>query len=251
MKRLILTVVSVAVLAAAGFGQMKIGGVRWELVELNGRAMAGSKAYLEFDEAKKRLSGNAGCNNIFGSYEAKGKSFKAGPIGSTKMACLGGVAMRERAFLKAVGDADSFAVAGSTLTLSAGGQAIAKFRKASSTGGGSTGLEAKKWLLTSIGGKPVRLAKGAAFISFDADEGRAGGNGGCNSFGGEYEASGDAIKFGNLVSTMMACGSGNRMDVERRFLDALQEAERFEISGNRMRIYGGKRMLLEFEGSAK
>ena len=245
MKRVLLGVVLAALTAVTGFGQMKLGGVRWELVELNGRAAVGSKAYLEFDENAKRLSGNAGCNRLFGSYEMDGKAFKTGPLGTTKMACLGGVAMRERAFLKAVGEADAFELAGATLTLTSKGQPIARFRKA----GGAAGLEAKKWLLVSVDGKPVKLAKGAAYISFDSGEGKAGGNSGCNSFGGGYEVSGDAIKFTDLVSTMMACGTGDRMDVERRFMDALQNADRFEVAGGKLKFMTGERIVLEFEGA--
>lgn len=250
MKRLMLTVFSVAVLAAAGLGQTKMDGVRWELVELNGRATTGSKAFLEFDAKAKRLSGNAGCNRLFGSYQIKGKKFKTGPLGTTKMACRGDAAFNESAFLKAVGEADSYSIAGRNLVLRSGGTAVAKFKRMGAEGEGS-GLEPKKWVLTAIAGEPVMLVKGAAFINFDVDEGRAGGNGGCNSFSGKFKVSGDTIKFGDLLSTMMACRLGNRMEIERQFMDGLQKADGFAISGNRLRIMKAGETLLEFEGAAK
>lgn len=41
-------------------------------------------------------------------------------------------------------------------------------------------------------------------IHFDSN-GQMGGNVGCNSFGGNYEVSGDTIVFGAVMSTMMYC----------------------------------------------
>ena len=55
-------------------------------------------------------------------------------------------------------------------------------------------------------------------------EGRAQGQGGCNSFTGGYTVDGDALVIGGedgrLATTMMACTPAV-MDQERRFLDAL------------------------------
>ncbi len=42
------------------------------------------------------------------------------------------------------------------------------------------------------------------FINFDLN-GEIGGNVGCNSFGGNYEVSGDTIVFRSIMSTMMYC----------------------------------------------
>jgi len=41
-------------------------------------------------------------------------------------------------------------------------------------------------------------------IKFDSS-GQLNGNVGCNSFGGNYEMSGDKITFGSIMSTMMYC----------------------------------------------
>jgi heat shock protein HslJ len=71
------------------------------------------------------LSGNGGCNSYGGTFTTKGsKGFKAGPIRSTKMACMqGGVSGQETAFFDILDKADTYRITGNTLTLSSGGGA--------------------------------------------------------------------------------------------------------------------------------
>lgn len=62
-----------------------------------------------------------------------------------------------------------------------------------------------EWRLVSFGpASSPRPAAGETSITFGAD-GQLAGNVGCNSFGGEYTVSGMNIKFGPLMSTLMAC----------------------------------------------
>jgi len=64
---------------------------KWQLVEINEASvssLAGEKQpYILFDSAQKKVTGFAGCNNFFASYEINGTSLKFGPVGSTRMAC--------------------------------------------------------------------------------------------------------------------------------------------------------------------
>jgi len=68
-----------------------IEGPEWRLVEVSGTPvspLAGEKQpHIIFDPAQKQVTGFAGCNNFFGSYELNGSSLKFGPVGSTRMAC--------------------------------------------------------------------------------------------------------------------------------------------------------------------
>ena len=254
MRKALISVIAMAVLAASGYAQSGIGGVRWDLTEMNGKRMANSRAFIEFDESASRLSGNAGCNRMFGGYELAGQRFRARQIGTTKMACLGrGVARAEAEFLNALRKADRLRRNGNTLTIRAAGEGVLRFQRArrSDREPVTMDLTARKWMLRSIDGRPVNLARDAPFLNFDDAKGSAGGNSGCNVFGGEYEAVGSSIKFSNIMSTMRACEYENRMTVERRFLDALQAADRFRIEGNNLVILKGANMLLEFEGTAK
>jgi heat shock protein HslJ len=67
-------------------------------------------------------------------------------------------------------------------------------------------------------------------------DGRAGGTGGCNSFGAEYTAQGDRLEFGAVMSTKRACVDEGRMNQEMRFFQALQSARGFELDENTLKI---------------
>jgi heat shock protein HslJ len=109
-------------------------GSRWRLVELEGEpALSGGGArepHLVFSDTADRVGGATGCNTMGGTYEAEGTSIRFSQIFSTKMACVEDDRMRQEArFLKALETADRYAVSGDTLSLSAGGEVVAKFVK--------------------------------------------------------------------------------------------------------------------------
>ncbi len=59
-----------------------------KLTELLGMNVpAGSNAFIRFDEAAKRFTGNAGCNNFNGAFTLDGAKLKLGPAVSTKKMC--------------------------------------------------------------------------------------------------------------------------------------------------------------------
>jgi heat shock protein HslJ len=254
MGKALMTIIGMAIFAVSGFAQSGIGGVRWELTELNGRKLASSRAFIEFKVAASRFSGNAGCNRVFGGYELVGQRFKAKQIGTTRMACTGsGAARAETEFLDALKNAERMTRNGNTLTIRAAGERSLRFQRARQPERApmAGNLTAKKWMLRSINGESVDLGRDAPFLNFDSSKSSAGGNSGCNAFGGEYEVLGSTIKFGNIIQTMMACEFEDRMEVERGFMDALQSADRFRIEGNKLELMRGAKLVLEFEGVAK
>ena len=108
---------------------------------------------------------------------------------------------------------------------------------------GTASFSGTQWKLTLIEGQPVVDSK--AFIKFDEQNKRAGGNGGCNSFGGTLTKNGNQIKISQIISTKMACQNGS--DVENEFFRNLDRADRFEISGDQLRLMAGNQTILEFE----
>lgn len=70
-------------------------------------------------------------------------------------------------------------------------------------------LEGTYWMLTELNGQPVAAPKDGgkpSFIYFNAERKRVAASGGCNVLGGSYELiDGNRIKFGQIMSTMMAC----------------------------------------------
>ena len=104
-----------------------------------------------------------------------------------------------------------------------------------------------KWMLTKLnpasGMQEVVVKK--AFIKFDEEKKRAGGNGSCNSFGGSFAVVGDSISISQLFSTKMYCDGVQQ--TEDSFFSLLQKVNRFEIKDKSLLLLDGKDVLLEFE----
>lgn len=243
----------IALLATGSFAAERLGGGRWQLVELNGKKLANSQIYVEFDEEKMRLSGHAGCNRFFGAYGLTGNNVALTGIGSTKMACMQpGVMRTEAAFLRALSDATKIRENGMNLRIFIGNKRAMRFKRMPRKPvENASDLTSMKWMLSSIRGKRISLANDQPFLNFDASKKSAGGNSGCNVFGGNYETEGSSIKFSELISTMRACEFEDRMSIEREYLDGLRRADRFEIKGGRLVLFTGKETLLEFSGVKK
>jgi heat shock protein HslJ len=107
----------------------------------------------------------------------------------------------------------------------------------------STDLKGTSWALVEISGQPV-VAGSSPTLSFDEEQ--AGGNGSCNSFGGEYTLDNGKLTFGPLMSTMMYCEE--TMEQETAYLAALQSAATYQMQDGRLLILdtdGG--VVLAFE----
>lgn len=92
-------------------------------------------------------------------------------------------------------------------------------------------LVGTNWNLVELMGKPVPPAnkpRGEAHIFFDAEETRAYGNSGCNSFFGTYELEEAKVRLrvSKAGSTMMACPD---MSVEDAFHKALAQVDNYTI----------------------
>lgn len=231
------------------------GSWRWKLVELNGIKVESSTAFIEFTSAEKRFAGNAGCNRMFGKFETNGDKIKLSEIGTTKIFCSQeGVMKLESDFIKALENANRFEQISDSLNFYAGNDLIAKFSAAAKDkpdDSGNSGLEDKKWILTSIAGKPLPKIEAVPFLVFDKQKQSAGGNSGCNSFGGSYKTEADKISFTEIISTQRACIEDERMNIERDFLGGLQKANHFEIKNGKLNLYEGDALLLTFDPQEK
>lgn len=113
--------------------------------------------------------------------------------------------------------------------------------EAPSTEGNAAVLENSKWTLTLFGAPDAEtpvVAGSTITLVFDAD-GQAGGSAGCNTYGGSYEVQGDQLRFGELISTLMACVDQGVMEQEMAYLAALQSAEEFEVNDNMLKVWHG------------
>lgn len=90
------------------------------------------------------------------------------------------------------------------------------------------------WRAEEIGGQGV-IDSVASTLTVEAD-GTVSGRGGCNLYRGSATISGDAITFGSLAATLMACAeevSGQ----ERRFFDALAATAAWHVDAETGRLH--------------
>ena len=112
-------------------------------------------------------------------------------------------------------------------------------------------LEKTEWRLKQLGGLAVTVddPKRTPYLMLDPAAHRASGSGGCNRVTGPYQLTGNQVTFSRMASTMMMCPSG--MDLEQRFLKALNQAKRWRIEGQELKIMDGAgKVVAVFETGA-
>jgi putative lipoprotein len=76
-------------------------------------------------------------------------------------------------------------------------------------------------------------------------QGKVTGNGSCNRYFATVDISGESIRFGAVGATRMACATAISLQ-EIKYFEALESANRFEIEGGTLSIYGSARRPLRF-----
>ena len=102
------------------------------------------------------------------------------------------------------------------------------------------------WVLEELNGKKVSLSdfqKEVPRIEIYASENRFMGFCGCNSINGTLFFEKDILRFSNVMSTMMACDTGN---YEGEFLKSLQSTTNYSIGNNRLSLSNSSGILLIF-----
>ncbi len=251
----IISLLSIGIFAQDGSRRNDLTGKRWELTEINGKRVYSSKAFLEIEASERRFSGNAGCNRMFGGFSVRGRNIDFSNIGTTKMFCSErGVMKLEMDLTRALEGVTRFERTGNNLSLYARNRLVLKFKgtaKSDPDDNANINLENRKWVLESIKNRNLPKIETVPFINFDKAKNSAGGNTGCNVFGGNYSVTRDTIAITNIVSTMRACIEDERMNVEREFKNGLQNADRFEIVGRKLNLYRGRTLLLTFRAENK
>jgi heat shock protein HslJ len=207
-------------------------GSFWALTELNGQPpVAGTGISAQFT-ADGNVGGSAGCNRYSGTYTVSGNKITfSSPLATTMMMCEQALMDQETAYLKSLEEAQTFAVNGDQLTLTAGdGTKLAVYKAQSQELAGSS------WAATAFnnGSQAVIGVLEGTTLTLDFDkDGNLSGNAGCNNFTGTYQLDGDQITIGPLANTMMMCEDPQGvMDQEAQYLAALQSAGTYLIEGN-------------------
>ena len=187
-----------------------------------------------------KMSGNSGCNNFFGDYELKGDEFKAGLLGSTKMACTDeSTALIESKFLENLEKASFISNEKDTLVFyDSDKELILKFD--------NFFLEDYEWELVSINtGDAVVSVPANTTVTMSFDEGRITGNAGCNSYFADYITDGiSKIEFGPAGSTEMYCMDEDTMETEYAYLTLIGEVKTYSFSGGILTFTDGEGVTL-------
>lgn len=100
-------------------------------------------------------------------------------------------------------------------------------------------FQGTKWRLTHLKGVKVEKPAPKAedyFLQLDG-KGRFSAFAGCNRMGGGYELKAEGqVKFGQMMSTMMAC---DNMETEQAFAKVLEGAGSYRITGRTMTLHAG------------
>jgi len=131
-----------------------------------------------------------------------------------------------------------------------GGVVLAAAAAACASGGGASPastpavkLEDTNWELVTIGGAPLPEGiKRPPSLKLEAAEGKVVGFAGCNRLFGAYSVDGPKLRLSPLGTTKMAC-VGPAMDLEKRFLEALERATSYSISGDTLTLSAGDQAL--------
>lgn len=119
-------------------------------------------------------------------------------------------------------------------------------------GGGPGSPLGVQWLLVRLDGAEVPIGPRGAQARMRLDRGtfEAEGVAVCNQFKGRFELDQAGLRFGPLATTRKAC-RGEAMNVETKYLKALQDTSRWSMTGDRLILSdAGGRELLEFTARA-
>ncbi|HZW77664.1 MAG TPA: META domain-containing protein [Flavobacteriaceae bacterium] len=228
--------------------EAKITGNFWELQSLNGEAISHPddprKIGFELRDDENRISGFAGCNNFFGSYNREGDKISFSQMGATRMACLQST-FDENEFLKIFEAVDRYEIKNNELKLFSGNTELGVFKTENRV---ATDAENKYWKLKTLRGENVVMEddqeREIHFI-LNSHDNRITGFAGCNTFSGDYVIKNNSIEISRMISTMRACPHLKLQDAD--FTGVLTDADSFEVKNDRLLLKNGSKTIATFE----
>jgi ABC-type amino acid transport substrate-binding protein/heat shock protein HslJ len=101
------------------------------------------------------------------------------------------------------------------------------------------------WTLANMNMNQL-LPPGLVITAVFDDNGRVNGSSGCNTYNGNYSASGNNLTVGPLATTGISCDE-TTMQIEQQFLSLFQSAATYNISANGLVVFnGGGQNVLAF-----
>lgn len=205
----------------------------WYIIEMDGSAVVPAPGqpfpYIGFDVTSGRISGNAGCNRMMGSFDvgANPGRIDLKQTGTTRMTCSD--MTLENNVLSTLAKVKKYVKLGEENVMLYGNSKrrpliVLKKKIMELT---LADLEGK-WKITEANGMPVpENMEHLPFIEFDIAGESVHGNAGCNIINGIFkteESMANSISFPNIISTMMACPD---LEVEDNIKKALNATKTF------------------------
>lgn len=222
---------------------LMLPGSQWQLISYGPPddetlVIPDSLITLEFP-VEGEVAGSGGCNSYGGSYESTEDSIVFNEVVRTEMACADEqITAQEQVYFDALQSITQYVLTEDGLTIWYGdGESQLNFLPY-----GAYALLDSRWELVSYGAPDAQtpvIPESGVTLEF-INEGEAGGSGGCNSYGGSYMVEDDTIAFNNLISTLMACADTGLTEQEQVYLQALQSAVRYELSGDQLTLWYGE-----------
>jgi len=107
-------------------------------------------------------------------------------------------------------------------------------------------VSGSEWELHELRGTAAPVGAGGrrATIVFDADTARVAGFAGCNRYFSSYTLDGEALRFGPVGMTKMACTDG--MGLEQQLATALEATRRYEVSDRELTLFDDATAVAKF-----
>lgn len=101
-------------------------------------------------------------------------------------------------------------------------------------------LNATTWEVAALEKNPIDKNQNIPSITFNTDEMRISGSGGCNKISGTFkaQANSDQMSFSQTIATRMACIN---METESTFLKLLEKVSSFKVEKNKLIFYDSNR----------
>lgn len=104
------------------------------------------------------------------------------------------------------------------------------------TAAAASPLQDVRWELRELGGQPAPATEQTPYLVLRENRTRVEGRAACNKFSGPYAAAGGGtLRLGPLATTRSACPD---LASEAPFLQALNQAQHYRISGRTLSLYG-------------
>jgi heat shock protein HslJ len=202
----------------------------------------GTQVVLTFDGPN--LAANAGCNQLSSAWSVEGSVLVVPAMAQTEMACDPAALMDQDTWLGSVlTSRPTLALDGDTLTVSAQGATVTLVDR--EVADPDRPLEGTVWTVDTLvtGAAASSLPAGVRAPTLTLEGGNLLVDTGCNTGRGDYTIAADAVTFGPLATTRMACEPA-ATQVEQQVLTVLTGTATFAIDADTLTLTNGANGLV-------